>query len=95
MVEFKLKALTWGERKELRGEIGALGSHDLSNPQNMLFSVSGDFIENCFRYGIEGYQADDWQEKLNQLSETELMGGVAEVIMKSVYNMDVEIEKKS
>ena len=85
------KPLTWDQRKELR--------KILDSEQLTVQTITGgylptEFIELAFKYGIEGYQGSDYKDKLNLLSEVELVEGAAKVCVEGVWNLRTEIEKK-
>lgn len=89
--KFKLKEVSWRQRKELTKALEESGSSAFG-----IMRTAGengfpiDFVELAFRHGIEGY---DTEESLNALTETELMEGATAVYFHVFFKP--ELEKKS
>lgn len=94
MVNFKLKDVTWSQRKKLAQSLEAAGITSMSlakaAKENGGVSMPYDFIELAFQHGLEGFED---VEKLNELSDVELQTG-AQMVYLQVFFKSAE-EKKS
>lgn len=89
--EFKIRDVTWKERKAMMKALQEAGIGYREIVEKLLIPV--EFIELAFRYGIEGFQGPDYEEKLNALPESQLILGASKVFEKIFFKL--EEEKKS
>lgn len=86
--KFKVKDVTWAQRKAMKKALESNGTTLIKIVENQELPI--DFVELAFQFGIEGFED---VEKLNQLSEIDLMEGASQVFINTFVKP--EIEKKS
>lgn len=86
--KFKVKDVTWSQRKAMKKALESNGATLLRIVETQELPI--DFVELAFKYGIEGFED---VERLNDLSEVELMEGASAVFVNTFVKP--EAEKKS